>query len=141
MSVTATVTIPYAEFEAIQKERQRAEERAAAAEQKLIDVKVEQCDQVLLALSLASLEIVRYAVSSMPPESNRGWPYEELKKISASLPKAPFAVDDHVTLAATLGTFATECERHELRRRATEGTSVLTRPAQPELVAHPDPDQ
>jgi hypothetical protein len=127
MTVTATVTIPYSEFEEIQKARQAAEERAAKAEVLVATTKVEKCNQHLLALSRAAIEIVRYAVASLPPESNRGWPFEALRSVAAELPHAPDATQDHTELAQTLSTFAIECERQERRRG---GISPLVRAAE-----------
>lgn len=119
MSVTATVTLPYSEFEEIQRLKREAEERAAKADEKISEARVRASDQNLLRLARAAVEVVRFAVASLPPESNRGWPFEAIRAIAAAIPLMPDATQDHIELAQTISTFAIECERHENRRAAS----------------------
>jgi hypothetical protein len=118
---TATVTMAYSEFQALQETRKAAEEESARLKAKLMEAKIEASDPRLLALSRAALEVVRYAVSSLPPESNRGWPFEALMVISEQVPHMPDASPDNEELALTLKVFAKECEDHERRRALLSG--------------------
>lgn len=117
MTATASVTIPYHEFQELQEAKRKAELEAATLKQQITDQKIEASDPHLLALSRAAVEIVRYAVSSLPPESNKGWPFESLRTVAAELPSMPDATHDHGELAQTLVIFSKECEDHERRRQ------------------------
>lgn len=117
MTATATVSIPYSEFQEIQDKRKEAELEAAKLKEQITQAKIAASDPHLLALSRAALEVVRYAVASMPPESNPGWPYEALRVVAAEVVNMPDATPDHSDLATTFKIFATECEQHEERRR------------------------
>jgi len=114
----ATVTIAYDEFQKIKNEKAKAEETAAKLRQEVIQARIESSDPHLLALARAALDIVRYAVASMPPESNRGWPFESLRVVAVEVMNMPDATPDHHELSITLRNFADECEKYERRRMA-----------------------
>jgi hypothetical protein len=122
VSVTATVTIPYPEFEQIQQARREAEQEAAELRRQISSTKVEASDPSLVMISKSMLEIVRFAVSMLPPESTKGWPTKSLREIAALMPMLPYATMDHQELARTLEVFALECERFEMRRRGSTGS-------------------
>lgn len=84
----------------------------------LVGQKIEASDPQLLALSKAAIDIVRYAVASIPPESNVGWPFESLRVVAEYLEQMPDATRDHIETAQTFRIFAKECEDHERRRAA-----------------------
>lgn len=134
---TATVTIPYDEFQAIQNEKRQAEEQVADLKRQVTEAKISASDPHLLALSRAALDVVRYAVASLPPESNMGWPFESLRAVAEEVEHMPDATPDHAELAMTLRTFATECEDHE--RRRMHRNTVKQRPMR-EIVATADQD-
>lgn len=118
MTAQATVTIPYGEFQAIQEARRIAEVAAADLRQQISETKIAASDPVLLVVARSAIEVVRFAVASLPPESTRGWPTEALKRVAANLPSMPDAVQDDQELAITLMSFARECDHFEQRRNA-----------------------
>lgn len=113
---TATVTIPYDEFQEIKDAKRQAEEKASKLIEDVKQAKIQSSDPHLFALAKAALDIVRYAVASLPPESNFGWPFESLKVVAAKVLDMPDATPDHIELSMTLSSFAKECEEHERRR-------------------------
>lgn len=117
MTTQATITIPYNEFESIKRAQKKAEERVAELEKRIREEKVAASDEVILKLAKNALVVTRYAVASLPPESNKNWPFNELREIAVLLPLMPDAEADHRELATTFEMFALECERYDLRRR------------------------
>ncbi len=117
MSNNASVTIPYSEFQALQKSKQAAETAMAEMRAQIAAQKIEASDPQLLALSRAALDIVRYAVATIVPESNVGWPFESLRVFATYLEQMPDATQDHFEMAQTFRIFAKECEDHERRRK------------------------
>ncbi len=80
--------------------------------------KVEASDSDLLKITRTSLEIVRFAVANLPPESTMHWPTAALRVISAYLPYMPDGTIDDEELSITFQSFAKECETYEARGRA-----------------------
>ena len=113
---TATVTVEYAEFQELQNKRREAEEEVAALKKQITEAKISASDPHLLALSRAAIEVVRFAVASLPPEAYAGWPFESLAQVAEQVPHMPDATADHTELSMTLKTFAKECEELERRR-------------------------
>jgi len=122
MSSQATVTIQLNEFQAIQEAKKRAEEELAALQNQIKEMKIEASDPVLLVVARSAIEVMRFAVASLPPESTKNWPSFALKKVAENLASMPDATTDDQELAITFMGFARECERFEERRR------VLTTP-------------
>lgn len=114
---TATVTMEYAEFQELQNKRKEAEEEISVLKKQITEAKISASDPHLLALSRAAIDVVRFAVASLPPESHKGWPFESLARVAEQIPHMPDATVDHTELAMTLTTFAKECEDHERRRQ------------------------
>ncbi len=138
MTANATVTIPYNELQEINEARQKAEIKVSNLMEQLRQNEIRNSDPNVLALANAALDVVRYAVSSLPPESNKGWPFVALRTIAAELPQMPDAVPDHTEFAQTLIIFAKECEAHE-RRRAMQTrlpTDAIGRPIPVDANAH-----
>lgn len=117
MSVTATVNIPMDEFQALQHSKTSAEAEANNLREQIRTMKVQASDQTLLVVARAGIEIVRFAVSQLPPESTIGWPTLALSKIASLLEDMPDANADDSELAVTLAGFARECEAFEERRQ------------------------
>ncbi len=117
MSNSASVTIQLSEFQAIQQACAEAKLEVAKLRDQLRDVKIGSSDQASIDVARAALEVVRYAVSSMPPESNRNWPGAALRVIAARLPLMPDVQQDDYELASTLGYFANEVDLYEKRRQ------------------------
>jgi hypothetical protein len=137
---TATVSIPYSEFQAIKEAREKAEQEVATIKRQITEEMIEASNQETRIVARAALEVARFAVANLPPEVTIGWPTEALRAIAKSLPSMPDATLDDPELAITLDHFAMECERFEARRRVF-GTVVAapeTREASQSIVAHTD---
>lgn len=118
MTATATVTIPYNEFQAIQDAKIKAELETAAIKEQLTSRKIESSDATLLFVARAAIEVVRFAVANLPPETTKNWPTEALRKIAVRLSSMPDASPDDQELSITLFGFADECDLLDGRRRA-----------------------
>lgn len=131
---TATVTIPYDEFQEIKEAKKTAEEKASKLIEEVKQAKIESSDPHLFALAQAALDVVRYAVASLPAESNIGWPFESLKIVAYEVLNMPNATPDHIELSMTLSSFAKECEEHERRRmhRMEVKQRTIVAPATPD---------
>ena len=121
---TATVSIPYTEFQAIKEARSKAESEIVRLQKQITDEKVAASDHGMLMVARAALDVARFAVANLPPESTLDWPFESLRLIAKCLPAMPDVSPDDAELAVTLDHFATECERFETRRRVL-GTARL----------------
>jgi hypothetical protein len=117
MSGSASVTIPYTDFEAIQTARKAAEREVAELRERIRENKIEASDPTVLLVAREALEVARYAVASLPPESNKGWPARALRVIAEHLPSLPDATQDDHELASTFIYFANEIDLYEKRRR------------------------
>jgi hypothetical protein len=115
---SATVNIPLSELMELQKAREAAELEASKLHEKLRQTATTASDPLLLAMTRAGIEITRFAVAHLPPESTKGWPLDAMRTIAESLSTMPGASIDDGELAVTLTNFAKECEVFEQRRRA-----------------------
>jgi hypothetical protein len=113
----ATVTIPYSEFQVLQDARAAAEREIATLKDQIRENKIEANNPVVLLVAREALEVVRYAVASLPAESNKGWPARALRVIAKHLPSMPDATQDDHELASTFVYFANEVDLFEKRRR------------------------
>lgn len=129
MSNAATVTIPYSDFEAVTRARNEAILKVAELEAKLKERAIVSSDQVLLAVAHAGIEIARYAIASLPAESNKHWPATALRTIAANLSKMPGASADEESLALTFGYFADEVDLYEHRRKSLQKNTDTVVPA------------
>ncbi len=72
----------------------------------------------LAAIGRSAVEIARFAVANLPPETVKGWPYSHLNRIAQAMKELPdFGIDDG-DLRNELLAFAREAQRHEARRAA-----------------------
>lgn len=132
MSSNATVTIPLTEFMEVQNARAAAEQKAAALEKQLNEAKIAANDATTYAIARDALEVVRFAIGNLPPETTRGWPVSKLRALSENLPKLDGASQDDQEYAITMRYFADEIEKCEAQRRA----QGITKPAIDFLEAH-----
>jgi|SRR5215469_14386771 len=63
------------------------------------------------------LEIARFAVANCPPEAIKGWPYEDLRALCATIEALPDYGPNDQSMAMDLLEFAADCEERELFRR------------------------
>jgi hypothetical protein len=115
---SATVNIPLSELMELQRAREVAELEASKLREQLRQETTAASDQVLLTMARAGIEVMRFAVANLPPESTKGWPLEAMRTIATNLPLMPGATIDDGELSVTLASFAKECEVFEQRRRA-----------------------
>lgn len=121
----ATVTIDYAQFQEIQNKRNDAEKRVAELEAQVAKLKLAGGGDVsvekLTLLARQLMEIARFAVGNLPPESTRGWPVGALTTSANLLKELP----DHTIADQEMGiewmSFASEAERFERRRQMLKG--------------------
>jgi hypothetical protein len=102
----------------LQKARETAEQEASNLREQIRQGATTSSDQLLLAMTRAGIEVARFAVSHLPPESTKGWPLAAMRTIAENLPTMPGASIDDGELAVTLTNFVKECEVFEQRRRA-----------------------
>lgn len=146
--MSATVTMDLSEYQTLQKQKETTEIENSKLREQIIEAKISSSDPHLLAFSRAALDIVRYAVASLPPESNIGWPFESLRVVAEEILRMPDAGPTHEELAFTFRTFAQECEEHERRRKLARevkqaplpSLADLTARESHEIVATPDQD-
>jgi hypothetical protein len=112
------VSIPYSEFQAIQEAKWKAETDLALMKQQISEQKISSSDKTLFEVSRAAIEIVRFAVANLPPESTVRWPTTALRVVATRLPSMPDAGPDDDELMITLKRFADECDQFETRGRA-----------------------
>lgn len=118
MASTATVTIALSELTEIQRARETAEQRAAVAEQSLREGKIAANDATTYAVARDALDVVRFAIANLPPETTRGWPVEKLRSLAENLMKLDGATTDDNEFAITMRYFADEIDKCEVQRKA-----------------------
>lgn len=122
----ATVTIDYAQFQEIQNKRNDAEKRVAELEAQVAKLKLAGGGDVsvekLNVLARSLMEIARFAVGNLPPETTRGWPISMLRISVDHLKELP----DYTIADQELGiewlSFSREVERFEQRRQMLKGS-------------------
>jgi hypothetical protein len=125
----ASMTMPFSEYQELLAARTRAEQEAAEVRAELAAAKLVDPTGVVTGLNAFArncLTIAQYAVANLPPELNKGWPYEALLKICEHINILPdYDVNDR-DMALDVINFARDCEAHELRRRAAPKPTKLT---------------
>lgn len=90
--MNATISLPYQNFKDLENEvsRLRAENAQLKRDARKSNPHggdgLEALDRMEAALRYA-LPIVQFAVANLNPETYRGWPHEELRKLAALLPE------------------------------------------------------
>jgi hypothetical protein len=119
MATTAQITISLDEYNAVIAGRQQAEADAQKLREQLVEAKLaDPAGRVLslTALARTCLEIVRFTVGNVPPDSGLRWPRAALLKVADLLPVLPdYTVDDR-ELATEFKVFAREVGDVERRR-------------------------
>lgn len=114
---SATVNIALSDLMQLQRAKEDAEAQIAKLQDQLREEATKASDPILLQAARAGIQVTRFAVSQLPPESTMGWPTNDLLKIAELLPQMPDATVDDGELGVTLASFARECEIFERRRR------------------------
>jgi hypothetical protein len=116
--MAAAVTMGLDEFQSLQDARMKAELEVAKLKQQITEQKITASDPILIVVARAALEVTRFAIANLPPESTVHWPTDALRSIGDNLPSMPDASHDDQEFAITMITFAEECDRFERRGKA-----------------------
>ena len=111
------------ELHEMQGKIRQAQEKCDALEKLIVKAKSEDPSkrvQRLMALARDQLEVTRFAVANLPPETTRGWPWERLIKIAKRIEDLPDFGEDDRSLMIELVTFANEAAAHEEARGKTK---------------------
>jgi hypothetical protein len=116
----AKIEMSLDEYKAVENERDTALKEVARLRAELIDAKlnvvVEGSDtnvRKLVTLTRALLDVTRFAVGQLPPETHKGWPFAALKTASDLLPVLPDHTVDDISIANEFRSFVKEGERVE----------------------------
>lgn len=119
----AKIEMPLEEYQALANARDAAQREVEHLRAALIDAKlsavVEGSDtnlRKIVTLTRALLDVTRFAVGQLPPETNKGWPIKSLKTAGELLQVLPDHTTDDVSIASEFRAFAKEAERIELYR-------------------------
>lgn len=127
---SSTINLTLEDYNVLQDAKRQAENEAAGLRKELaearLDVGNDGSTRALVASVRGALDIVRFAVANMPPETVHGWPIAKLIEVSHSIEKLPDASSDDVSFAIELRKFATECELIERQRQAMKRAQVIT---------------
>lgn len=116
----ATVTIELTELDEIRTRERKAIDDLAKIQAELVEAKkADPRNRIagLLTLSRTMLDVVRFAVGNLPPETIRNWPVESLRLIARDLKWLPDFNADDESLVGELMLFAREIERVEAERK------------------------
>jgi hypothetical protein len=119
----AKIEMTLEEYKALEGARDEALKETSRLRAELIDAKlnavVESSDanlRKIVMLTRALLDVTRFAVGQLPPETNKGWPIKALKTASELLGVLPDHTIDDVSIASEFRAFVAEAERVERYR-------------------------
>jgi hypothetical protein len=126
---SATLNMTLTDYQELLNARKRAEQEAADVRAELAAAKLVDPTGVVTGLNAFArdcLTIAQYAVANLPPELNKGWPYEALLRICENIDILPdYTVNDR-DMALDVINFARDCEAHEIRRRSAPKPTRMT---------------
>lgn len=108
------VTLDWTEYEGLKHRIKMLEENAAAAPPAPVD-ETAQANALL-----AALEVVKFAIGNLPPESVAGWPHTHLTNLAAALTEMGTYAPE---LATTIRQFARECRELAIFRANREAVA------------------
>lgn len=121
--MSSNVNLTLDDYNSLLEARRNAENEAADLRKQLREAKLatggDDRVRVLTQSVRNALEVVRFAVANMPPETVRGWPWTKLVAVSHDIEVLPDADSDDVSFAIELRKFAVECEKIERQRKAS----------------------
>jgi len=128
MGIGSTVTLTLEDYNSLQVAKAAAENDRADLHKQLIELRLAKgTEQDITALNTAvrrCAEIARFAVANLPPESIKGWPWQQLMVLATQIEGLPDAGPDDKACAIDLRAFARDCEKHERRRAAMPKIAV-----------------
>jgi len=111
----ASVTLTGVEYDELKNARRDAENQVADLRHQLAAAKLISGDPFIIAalteITRKALDVVRFAVGNLPPETVVGWPSPALREIAVRLPMLPNYSPDDAEVAGELIGFAQDCER------------------------------
>lgn len=114
-----SVTLSFEEYANIKLARETAEAEAAGLRADLVKAKNEDPSgriNQLGELARELIQVLRFAVGNLPPETTRHWPFRSLEAAAKLLPWLPDFTPDDNTLAIELKAFANEVMKYEAQR-------------------------
>lgn len=123
--MNATLNITLNDYNALIAARTEAERDAAKAREEARIARLEDpSDKLarLLTFTRDILDVARFGIAHLPPETVRNWPYETLRRAMHNIDALPDCSTSDRDMALDLVNFARECEVLELRRR---GVSLM----------------
>jgi len=118
--MNATLNITLNDYNALVQARTAAEQDAAKAREEARLARLEDPSAKLtrlLAFTRDVLDVARFGIAHLPPETVRNWPYETLRRAMHNIDALPDCSTADRDMAIDLVSFARECEVLELRRR------------------------
>ena len=119
----AQITLSMDDYQLLLDGKKKAEEETAEVRKQLEQARFVDGDaRVALVTKFARdcLTITRFAVGNCPPETIKGWPYETLVRVAKQIENLPdYSIADR-DMAIDLESFARDCEKYELSRKAGE---------------------
>ena len=115
-------TLTNEEYQDLLHRRQEAENEAARLREELKAARGDalalgnKLSGTLLITARASIEIVRFAVANLPPQTIKGWPTKALFTVADGLSALPEFDTEHRDLAIELKAFAREADALERER-------------------------
>jgi hypothetical protein len=117
---SVTLTISMEEYQALIEGRNKAEREAAEANAQAIAARMSDPTatvEKVTAFARQCLTVVNYAVANLPPEVNKGWPYEALTRVCEMMNVLPDFGPNDRDMAIDMLNFANDAKTLELRRK------------------------
>lgn len=126
---SATLTMTLADYQELLNARKRAEQEVADVREELARAKLVDPTNTIAGLTKFArdcLTVAQYAVANLPPELNKGWPYEALIRVCENIDVLPDCSTNDRDMAIDVINFAKDCEDHEIRRRNAPRPTRMT---------------
>ena len=123
--MNATLNITLNDYNALMQARTTAEQDAAQAREEARVARLEDPSAKLdrlLVFTRDILDVARFGIAHLPPETVKNWPYETLRRAMRNIDALPDCSTSDRDMALDLVSFARECEVLELRRRGVSLT-------------------
>jgi hypothetical protein len=130
--LNSEVKLTMADYQMIIDGRAQAEKDAAALREELKAARmIDPTDTIQKVTTFArdAMVVARFAVSNLPPETIKSWPYETLKRVAETMNVLPDFDTNDRDLTIDLLAFARDCEQYELRRKGLIHDRSLDTPA------------
>lgn len=127
--MSATITLPLTEWNTLIADKQALANEIAELRKLLDEARLDGVarpgnsnGKKLDALVRNAIDVVRYAVSNLPPECTPGWPVEALRTVAENIEALPTYDNIDRDLRVELLAFVEQAEENEDRRRRKSKT-------------------